>query len=152
VPLLNRDRSVGPPSEGGGTFLGSDVEFKGSLKFGGELRINGKFEGEISSSGTVHVGPQGDVKAEIMVGSAVVEGKVNGNIRAGDRVELRSTAQMMGDITASKMIVEEGVVFVGRCEVSSEKASVAEAVETDKKEPEPAEPAEAPVELSFGAS
>ncbi len=150
--MLNRDRPVGPPPEGGGTFLGSDVEFKGCLKFGGELRINGKFEGEIASSGTVHVGPEGDVKAEIAVGGAVVEGKVNGNIRAGDRVELRSTAQMVGDITASKLIVEEGVVFVGRCEVGSEQASRAEAVETEKEKPEPAESPEPAVELSFGAS
>jgi len=130
-PMLDRDRSaaasradvsVGPDS--GGTFLGADVEFKGSLKFKDQLRINGKFEGELSSSGTVHVGPQGDLRADVNVGNAVIEGKVNGNITASERVELRATAQMVGDITASKLIVEEGVVFVGRCEVSPDKARV----------------------------
>jgi cytoskeletal protein CcmA (bactofilin family) len=122
--MLDRDRSTAPSPESAGTFLGADVEFKGSLKFKDQLRINGKFEGELSSSGTVHVGPQGDVRADVNVGGAVVEGKVNGNINASDRIELRATAQMIGDIKAAKLIVEEGVVFVGRCEVSSDKTRV----------------------------
>ena len=143
--MLDRDRSVAASSNGGGTFLSADAEFKGSLKFKEELRINGKFEGELSSSGTVHVGSQGDVTAEIMVGGAVVEGKVNGNITASDRVELRSTARMMGDIKANKLIVEEGVVFIGRCEVSSDKSSMP----TARKIKEP-EPAKVEVELGLG--
>jgi cytoskeletal protein CcmA (bactofilin family) len=133
--MVDRDRSVAASSDGGGTFLSTDAEFKGALKFSKELRINGRFEGEIASSGTVHVGAQGDVQAEISVGSAVVEGKVKGNITASDRVELRSTAQMIGDIKASKMIVEEGVVFVGRCEVSSERGSEYARSETEESEP-----------------
>jgi cytoskeletal protein CcmA (bactofilin family) len=145
-PMLDRDRSVAPSSDGGGgTFLGTDVEFKGSLKFKDQLRINGRFEGELSSSGTVHVGPQGDVKAEIAVGNAVVEGAVDGNITATERVELRSTARMMGDITASKLVVEEGVVFVGRCEVSSDRASTAP--KKRKAEPEPEQPE---IEIGLG--
>ena len=144
--MLDRDRSVAASSNSGGTFLSADAEFKGSLKFDDELRINGKFEGELSSPGTVHVGSQGDVKAEITVGAAVVEGKVNGNITATDRVELRSTARMLGDIKASKLLVEEGVVFVGRCEVSSDRASVAEPSREEEPELEQSE-----IEVGLGA-
>ena len=130
--------------------LGSDVEFKGSLKFEDDLRINGRFQGDLASSGTVHVGPQGDVKAEISVGSAVVEGKVEGNITASERVELRSSAHMIGDIKASKLIVEEGVVFIGRCEVSSENVSTTVPVVDEAEEPEQ-EPEKTEVQLGFGA-
>ena len=144
--MLDRDRSVAASSNSGGTFLSTDAEFKGSLKFNDELRIDGKFEGELSSSGTVHVGSQGDVKAEITVGAAIVEGKVNGNITASDRVELRSTARMVGDIKASKLAVEEGVVFVGRCEVSSDNARI-----TARDRDDEAEPEESEVEVGFGA-
>ncbi len=154
-PMLNRDRSFASPSVDGVTLLGADTEFKGSLKFDKELHINGRFEGDITSSGTVHVGPQGDVKAEITVGAAVIEGKVNGNIAAGDRIELRSTARVTGDIKASKLVVEEGVVFVGRCEVSAGKASVPMADEADEAdetdEAEETKPAKAEIELGFGA-
>lgn len=146
--MLDRDRTVSPSSEGGGTVLSADVEFKGSLKFKDQLRINGRFEGELNSAGTVHVGPQGDVKAEIDVGGAIVEGKVEGNITAGDRVELRSTARMMGDIRASKLVVEEGVVFVGRCEVSSDRTKVPERRNTKKDEPESAQ---TEIEVGLGA-
>ena len=144
--MLDRDRSVAASSNSGGTFLSTDAEFKGSLKFSDELRIDGKFEGELSSSGTVHVGSQGDVKAEITVGAAVVEGKVSGNITASDRVELRSTARMVGDIKAAKLAVEEGVVFVGRCEVSSDSARITARGHDDEAEPEESE-----VEVGFGA-
>jgi cytoskeletal protein CcmA (bactofilin family) len=145
-PMVNRDRSVTPSSDGGGTLLSADAEFKGSLKFGDELRVDGSFEGEMTSDGTVHVGPDGDVKADIKVGNAVVEGKVNGNITASDRVELRATAKMIGDIKAAKMIVEEGVVFVGRCEVSSDKAKLPAA--GAKKE---SQPADSPLGVGLGA-
>jgi cytoskeletal protein CcmA (bactofilin family) len=148
--MLDRDRTVSTPSDSGGTVLSADVEFKGSLKFKDQLRINGRFEGELNSSGTVHVGPQGDVKAEIDVGSAVVEGTVEGNITASDRVELRSTARMMGDIKASKLIVEEGVVFVGRCDVSSERAGATERHRARRDESE-SEPAQTEIEVGLGA-
>jgi cytoskeletal protein CcmA (bactofilin family) len=144
--MLDRDRSVAASPNSGGTVLSSDVEFKGSLKFGDELRINGKFEGELSSSGTVHVGSQGEVKAEITVGAAVLEGQVNGNITAADRVELRSTARMVGDIKASKLVVEEGVVFVGRCEVSPDRTPIAASDRDSELEPDESE-----IEVGLGA-
>lgn len=112
------------------------MEFKGSLKFGDRLRIDGRFEGELTSSGTLHVGPQGDVRADVDVGGAVVEGTVEGNITASDRIELRSTARMMGDVRASKLVVEEGVVFLGRCEVGPDKVSTASNSRKKKAEPE----------------
>jgi len=136
APMLDRERSVSPPTDGGGTFLGTDVEFKGSLKFGDRLRIDGRFDGELTSSGTLHVGPQGDVRADIDVGGAVVEGTVEGNITASDRVELRSTARMTGDVRASKLVVEEGVVFLGRCEVGPGKVSASSSTKKSKAEPE----------------
>ena len=155
--MLNRDRSFASRSENGGTLLGADTQFKGSLTFDGELHINGRFEGELSSPGTVHVGPQGDVKAEITVGSAIIEGKVNGNIAAEDRVELRSTARLVGDITTGKLVVEEGVAFVGRCEVSPDRAAVSSAKEPheaeeaeEPEEDEESKPAKAEIELGFG--
>jgi cytoskeletal protein CcmA (bactofilin family) len=149
--MLDRQGSVSPPTNGGGTFLGTDVEFKGSLKFGDRLRIDGRFEGELTSSGTLHVGPQGDVRADVDVGGAVVEGSVEGNIIASDRVELRSTARMTGDVRASKLIVEEGVVFLGRCEVGPDKTGASSNIKKRKAEPEPEpEPQQSEIEIGLG--
>ena len=99
------------------TTLGKDTEFQGTLRFKEGLRIEGRFNGDIASEGHLIIGKTGEVTAEISVGSIIVEGKVNGNINATDLVELRSTAEMRGDITAAKLKIEEGVIFVGKADV-----------------------------------
>lgn len=100
------------------TVLSGDTEFKGNLTFKGSLRIDGKLEGEISSPGDLHVGRNGDIKAELNVGSLVLEGKVHGNVIATDKVEIRSTGQLLGDLKAMSLVVADGVVFVGKCDVN----------------------------------
>ena len=99
------------------TTLGKDTEFQGTLSFKEGLKIEGKFTGDITSDGNLIIGKTGEVHAEIKVGSIIVEGKINGNIVAQDLIELRSTAEMRGDITAAKLKIEEGVVFVGKSDV-----------------------------------
>lgn len=99
------------------TTLGKDTEFEGTLKFKEGLRIEGKFKGDIASDGFLIIGDTGDVTAEIRVGSIVVEGKITGNINASELVELRSSAEMRGDITAAKLKIEEGVMFIGKSDV-----------------------------------
>jgi cytoskeletal protein CcmA (bactofilin family) len=123
------------------TTLGKDTEFQGTLRFKEGLRIEGRFNGDISSEGHLIVGKTGEVTAEISVGSIIVEGKVNGNIIASDLVELRSTAEMRGDITAAKMKIEEGVIFVGKADVqpgNSKGAPKPIRPEEKKDKPQPA--------------
>ena len=118
------DNTYNSRDAGNDTILSNDAEFKGSLTFNKKLRIDGKFEGDISSPGTIHVGPDGDVKAEVNVGNSVVEGKVTGNITAEDKLELRSTAKVYGDIKAARLVINEGVIFVGKCEVNPSKSKI----------------------------
>lgn len=104
------------------TNLNSDVQIKGTIQFNDSLRLDGQFEGELhSENGLLIVGKNGNIKATITVGSAIIEGEVNGNIIAKDKIELRSSAQHYGDIKASRLVVEEGVVFVGKCDVNPQK-------------------------------
>ncbi|MDD5557590.1 MAG: polymer-forming cytoskeletal protein [bacterium] len=112
------------------TVISPDAEFKGALKFKDSLRIDGGFDGEIDSQGTLFVGKTGLVKAEIHVGNIVVEGKVEGNVTCDDKVELRSTAKMFGDIQAARLTIAEGVSIVGKCSVTSQRQ--AEAARTDR--------------------
>jgi cytoskeletal protein CcmA (bactofilin family) len=62
-------------------------------------------------------------KAEIHVGNIIVEGKSEGNITCEDKIELRSTAKIFGDITATRLTIAEGVNIIGKCSVSTEKPS-----------------------------
>ena len=125
--MLGRDKETITPistAKAQGTILSKDVEFKGSLTFKDNLRIDGKFEGDISSAGTIHIGESGEVKAEIKVGHAVIEGEVHGNVIAEEKIELLSSAQLFGDIKASRLAINEGVVFVGKCEVNPSGAKI----------------------------
>ncbi len=108
-------------AEGKLTNLMQDVEIKGTIKFGEAMRIDGKFEGElIADKGELTVGKTGSVKANVKVKNAVIEGRVDGNIKASDKVELKQKAQLIGDLQAKILVIEEGVVFVGKCNVNPE--------------------------------
>src|SRR5262245_42088512 len=103
--------------------LNSDVEIKGNLKFSGELTFDGKLDGEASSEGTLNLGDNAVVKGNISVNNVVVRGKINGNITARERIEIKSKTELFGDIRAAKLVIEEGVTFVGKTEVNPNKAS-----------------------------
>ena len=103
--------------------LNSDVELKGTLKFTGDLTFDGKLDGDINSEGTLNLGDNAVVKGNIEVGSVVVRGKINGNVVAKEKIEIKTKAELFGDIRASKLIVEEGVTFVGKTEVNPNKVS-----------------------------
>ncbi len=108
-------------AEGKLTNLTSDADIKGTIKFGEAMRIDGKFEGElIADNGELIIGKTGSVKANVKVKNAVIEGRVDGNIKASDKVELKQKAQLIGDLQAKILVIEEGVVFVGKCNVNPE--------------------------------
>lgn len=101
------------------TQITQDVEIKGTIKFDKVLKIDGKFEGEmITDQGEVFVGKTGGIKANIKVKNATIEGRVDGNIVATEKVELKQKAQLLGDLKARTLVIEEGVVFVGQCDVN----------------------------------
>lgn len=102
------------------TVLGPDSNFKGELAFDKGIRIHGRFEGKITSSGRVHVAKEAKLQAEIEAGSIVVEGEVRGQLTASDRLELKQSARYEGDMKAARLTVEEGAVFSGHVSVGPE--------------------------------
>ena len=124
--------TTGSPSK---NVLNSDVEIKGNLKFTGELTLEGKLEGEVQTDGLLNLGDSAVVNGNINAQSVVVRGKINGNIYAKEKIEIKAKAELFGDIRATKLVVEEGVTFVGKTEVNPNKVTPAAA---------PARPGEAP--------
>ena len=122
--------------------LNSDVEIKGNIKFSGELTLDGKLDGEIHTDGTLQLGESAVINGNINAQSVVVRGKVHGNITAKEKIEVKSKAELFGDIRASKLVIEEGVTFVGKTEVNPNKISPTAAARPGEasKTPEPAKP------------
>ncbi len=97
------------------TIIGKDSILEGTMKVQGGVRIDGAVRGRISASEALAVGDSGTVEAELDAKTAVIGGKVFGNIFAQDKIELQSKAVVEGDITTKNLVVEEGAVFHGRC-------------------------------------
>jgi cytoskeletal protein CcmA (bactofilin family) len=98
--------------------LSSDVELKGTLKFNGELTFDGKIDGDILSEGSLSLGDNAVVKGNITVNSVVLRGKINGNVTAKEKIDIKTRTELFGDIRASRLVMEEGVTFVGQTEVN----------------------------------
>ena len=98
-------------------FLSKGTSFKGIITYNGSIRIDGKVEGEIISQGTLIVGESASIQAEVSVGSIVCAGQMTGNIRAGEKVHLQSTATLNGSLSTPALIIDEGVSFNARCEM-----------------------------------
>jgi cytoskeletal protein CcmA (bactofilin family) len=127
--------------DGSRNVLGTDVEIKGTLNFAGELTMDGKLEGDINTEGVLNLGDNASVKGNINVGSVIVRGKVGGNINAKDKIEVKTKTELFGDIRAAKLVIEEGVTFVGKIDVNPNKVSPTAA----PRGMEPAKPAQKPV-------
>src|SRR3954470_4596587 len=103
--------------------LNSDVEVKGTLRFSGELTFDGKLDGDITSEGSLQLGDNAVVKGNINVNTVVVRGKINGNVVAREKIDIKSKTELFGDIRSPKLVIEEGVTFVGKSEVNPNKVA-----------------------------
>jgi cytoskeletal protein CcmA (bactofilin family) len=100
------------------SLIAADVEITGTIKSSGGVRIDGKLDGEMICTADAVIGKSAVIKGNIQVNSVVVEGLIQGNITAKDKIEMKSTAKVHGDIIAKRLSVEDGVTFIGRSEVN----------------------------------
>jgi len=98
--------------------IGKNTEFKGILKDKENVRIDGKFEGEIQTEGSVIIGEEAVVQANITAKAVDIGGKVIGDINCEGRVELFSSGSLEGKIRASDLTIAEGAFFNGECNMT----------------------------------
>lgn len=132
------------PSPSGRNVLSSDVEIKGSIKFSNDLVVDGKIEGDIQSDGSLTVGENARIQAEIKTRSVVIYGKVYGNIEVTHNVELKANCELVGDIKAASLSIEPGAIFVGKSTVGKPTAQP-NATSAPASTPAAAKPAQQPV-------
>jgi cytoskeletal protein CcmA (bactofilin family) len=102
-----------------GTIIGPDATFKGDFKFDSAAKVMGNIEGSIHSKGVVYIGDGCKCKAAIAAKEVLIEGIVEGNVEAGDRVELKLNGRITGDIVAAKMTMSDGASIDGYCRIGS---------------------------------
>jgi len=118
-------------------FVGNGTNVTGEANFKAMMRVDGHLSGRISStSGTLIVGSNGKVDANVEVAVAVVHGTINGDIIATQRLELGRSAKVNGNIQTPSLIIEQGAVFEGSCKMLQMTAA-ADKTKKDKKADEP---------------
>jgi cytoskeletal protein CcmA (bactofilin family) len=106
--------------------IGKSVVIKGELSGSEDLYVDGQVEGSISlKNNSLTVGPHGQVKASVEAKGLIVQGKLEGNILASDRVDLRKSAVVTGDISTQRISIEEGAYLKGKIDIQgkAEKAA-----------------------------
>src|SRR4026209_999231 len=129
-------------------FVGGGTVVTGEANFKAMMRVDGHLSGRVSSSsGTLIVGANGKVDANIEVAVAVIHGTINGDIIATQRLELGRAAEVNGNIQTPSLIIEQGAVFEESCKMvqmtqavdKAKSARKEERLDTSKMKPIPAD-------------
>ncbi|HEY5885149.1 MAG TPA: polymer-forming cytoskeletal protein [Pyrinomonadaceae bacterium] len=116
-------------------FVGGGTVVTGEANFKAMMRVDGHLSGRISStSGTLIVGANGKVDANIEVAVAVIHGTINGDIIATQRLELGRAARVNGNIQTPSLIIEQGAMFEGTCKMLQMVGAADKAKKEVKKE------------------
>jgi cytoskeletal protein CcmA (bactofilin family) len=102
--------------------VGAGASFDGVLTFWGLARVEGKLRGQVVADGTLEVGPEADVHANIEVDVLVVEGLVEGEVVARERVEVRATGRITAAVRTPRLVLEEGGSIEGRIEMATKRS------------------------------
>ena len=114
-------------------YLGVDALFKGTLSFDGTVRIDGKFEGQVSTSDTLIIGETGDVTANIEAGTVICKGRMKGTILASKKIELHPASQITGDVQTPALNIELGAVLDGNCNMTGrDEKKIVKLIKEDK--------------------
>jgi cytoskeletal protein CcmA (bactofilin family) len=105
-------------------FLDRGSHFKGELEFEDTMRIDGKFNGTITSKNELIVGESAHIEGNVHVGRIAISGMVVGKIVADQRVEIHRNGKVYSDIDTPALIIEEGAVFQGNCVMGDKKGNV----------------------------
>jgi cytoskeletal protein CcmA (bactofilin family) len=106
------------------TIIGPGTISEGSLTSKESICVEGTVRGKIICEGSVIVGEKGRVDADIAANSVILNGIVNGHIVAKTKLEITTNGKLKGDIKTGSLIIAEGVLFEGKCQMISERPAV----------------------------
>jgi cytoskeletal protein CcmA (bactofilin family) len=108
-----------------GSYLGAGLQVKGEISGNEDLKLDSKVEGLISIGGfRLILGPTARLDGDIIAREAIISGEVHGDISAFDRIEVTKSASIIGDLSTTKILIEEGAYFKGGIEIGKQNAQL----------------------------
>ena len=114
--------------------LGAGSVFEGKLHFEGQVRIDGTFTGEITTTDLLVIGEGAKVSATINCGSVEIKGDITGNVNASDSIVLRATARVQADLYSPSLVVDKGAVFEGNTRMTGGARSLVTVASADRRD------------------
>ena len=99
--------------------IGQGSVIKGDITTEGDLRIDGTLVGSINTKGRLVLGETGVVEGEVVCQNALISGTLKAKIQVNELLSLKSTANLLGDITTNKLAIEPGANFTGSCSMGA---------------------------------
>ena len=120
-------------SNGSNNIIGEGSILTGNLNSSGNIRLEGKVKGDITSSSKVACGETSIVDGNVTADNAEIAGKVTGKVNVNDLLILKSSAKIQGDISTNNLVIESGATFNGACAMGTEESEDDESLEDDEK-------------------
>lgn len=95
--------------------ISKNTSINGNININGCTRIDGNIDGTLAVNSDLFIGEAGNIRAAVYTQNAIIAGTVNGNISCRERLELKGTAKVNGDIKCKTLIINEGAIFHGKC-------------------------------------
>ena len=129
-----KEAALGEQKAGSINIIGLGTEITGDLSTKGDIRIDGKITGNVKSKAKVVVGITGEVVGDIISESAEISGMVNGEINTTELLFLKATANLKGNISSNKLVVENGANLTGHCQTGVSQTKSIIQTSTDGRE------------------
>lgn len=105
------------------TIVGKGSSLEGTLKVEHGLRVDGKIKGQVSATDYLHIGKEGEIEGEVITKDAIISGRVRAKFSATGKVVLESNAVFVGELKTSRLVIDDGAVFEGRCSMQKDGAN-----------------------------
>ena len=119
APINKSLVSILKKTEEAPVFLGKNTEYEGKLALFGTIRIDGHVKGELLSDGTLLIGREGVIDANIQASSIVISGEIRGTVIAHQRIDVVPSGKVIGNIQSPVVVIHEGGIFEGDCRMLS---------------------------------
>lgn len=122
--MLNKNSKNENSQNSALNMIGLGTFIKGNLSSDGDLRIDGKIEGDVLSKSKIAMGAGADIIGNVNARSADISGKIDGDVIVNETLFLRSSAKITGNISTAKLVIESGAEFNGTCSMNSKQSGV----------------------------
>jgi cytoskeletal protein CcmA (bactofilin family) len=135
--IIMFEKKEGEKMEATETVVGSDVVIKGNLKSPSNILVNGIVKGKVKTETDANIGETAKVEGSVEGKNVTIAGEIQGNVTVQESLKVEGTGKITGDISAPSLVIQQGAIFTGKCEMSAgSKEAEAEETEEEKEEEE----------------